>query len=98
MDATMRSRVARQRGFIQQQLDTRKVPKWCEWSGSERCKLCDTMIKANQMVVKVYLSDAPKVPTHWVHVWCAQHLITSGGFKMKLTWRKEADNERGAPG
>eukprot|EP00961_Rhodomonas_salina_P242975 3282677-Rhodomonas_salina.1 len=86
----MKRRVARQLKWFQQQLSAQAVPKWCERSDQRRpCPLCELPFGVGHMLVKCYTLDAAGAMPEWVHVKCAQYLISTEGFDDQLHWRKE---------
>mmetsp|Transcript_8800 Transcript_8800/g.20778 ORF Transcript_8800/g.20778 Transcript_8800/m.20778 type:complete len:105 (+) Transcript_8800:245-559(+) len=89
LDKGMRWRIARQRGWYQRQLNRRKIPKYCEWSSRSRlCPLCRLPFGVGHMLVQAHLADGTGTPPEWVHVKCAQHLITGEGYEDVLRWRQ----------
>ena len=82
--------IGRQKKWFQRQLDERALPRYCTFTSTTRtCPLCASAFRAGHMVVKAYLTDSKEVAPSWVHVKCAQFLISYVGHDDVLAWRKQ---------
>lgn len=52
-------------------------PYRAQFTGTSKCALCDRIFRMGQEMVKCYVDPNPAI--RWVHVACAQNIVTANG-------------------
>jgi len=74
------SSVMRCRGLMTRLMASRRLPYQAQWNGKTRCALCSQCFKKGVSMVRCYVDPVPHC--RWVHVDCAQAIVTANGGRL----------------
>mmetsp|Transcript_52905 Transcript_52905/g.107879 ORF Transcript_52905/g.107879 Transcript_52905/m.107879 type:complete len:123 (-) Transcript_52905:309-677(-) len=65
------------RGLMTRLMSSRQLPYQAQWDGKTQCALCSQQFKKGVGMVRCYVDPVPSC--RWVHVDCAQAIVTANG-------------------